>query len=101
MPTLHLSVTTAPESIWHAWPVVAAGGMSIGHKGLDYAASALGATMVDLFEDAKVREEIRAEFAEKTKGFVYKPIIPPRSAAIAAVTSQDFSSKPGAITAER
>ena len=41
VPTLHLSVTTAPESIWHAWPVVAAGGMSIGHKGLDYAARRL------------------------------------------------------------
>ena len=77
VPTLHLSVTTAPESIWHAWPVVAAGGMSIGHKGLDYAARALAATMVDLFEDAKVRDAIRAEFAEKTKGFVYKPFISP------------------------
>ena len=77
VPTLHLSVTTAPESIWHAWPVVAAGGMSIGHKGLDYAARALATTMVDLFEDAKVRDSIRAEFAEKTKGFVYKPYISP------------------------
>ena len=75
VPTLHLSVTTAPESIWHAWPVVAAGGMSIGHKGLTYAASALAATMVDLFEDASARNAIRAEFAEKTKGFVYKPYI--------------------------
>jgi aminobenzoyl-glutamate utilization protein B len=77
VPTLHLSVTTAPESIWHAWPVVAAGGMSIGHKGLTYAASALAATMVDLFEDASTRNAIRAEFTEKTKGFVYKPYIPP------------------------
>jgi aminobenzoyl-glutamate utilization protein B len=32
--------------------------------------------MVDLFEDAKVREEIRAEFKEKTRGHVYKPYIP-------------------------
>jgi len=77
VPTLHLSVTTAPESIWHAWPVVAAGGMSIGHKGLTYAASALAATMVDLFEDASARNAIRAEFAEKTRGFVYKPYISP------------------------
>ena len=77
VPTLHLSVTTAPESIWHAWPVVASGGMSIGHKGLTYAASGLAATMVDLFEDAMVRNAIRAEFAQKTKGFVYKSYIPP------------------------
>jgi aminobenzoyl-glutamate utilization protein B len=77
VPTLHLSVTTAPEAIWHAWPVVAAGGMSIGHKGLTYAASTLAATMVDLFEDSSARNAIRAEFTEKTRGFVYKPYIPP------------------------
>ena len=75
VPTLHLSVTTAPESAWHAWPVVACGGMSIGHKGMMLAAKTLAATMVDLFEDAKAREAIRAEFKEKTKGFVYKPYI--------------------------
>ncbi len=75
VPTLHLSVTTAPESAWHAWPVVACGGMSIGHKGMMLAAKTLAATMVDLFEDAKTREAIRAEFKEKTKGFVYKPYI--------------------------
>jgi aminobenzoyl-glutamate utilization protein B len=74
-PTLHLSVTTAPEAAWHAWPVVACGGMSIGHKGMMLAAKTLAATMVDLFEDAKAREAIRAEFNEKTKGFVYKPYI--------------------------
>ncbi len=75
VPTLHLSVTTAPESAWHAWPVVACGGMSIGHKGMIHAAKTLAGTMVDLFEDAKTREAIRAEFKEKTKGFVYKPYI--------------------------
>jgi aminobenzoyl-glutamate utilization protein B len=75
VPTLHLSVTTAPESAWHAWPVVACGGMSIGHKGMMHAAKTLAATMVDLFEDAKTREAVRAEFKEKTKGFVYKPYI--------------------------
>jgi aminobenzoyl-glutamate utilization protein B len=77
VPTLHLSVTTAPEDApWHAWPVVACGGMSIGHKGMVYAAKALAATMVDLFEDEKARETIQAEFKEKTKGEVYKPYVP-------------------------
>lgn len=34
-PTLHVSVATAPRGVpWHAWPVVAPGGMSIGHKGM-------------------------------------------------------------------
>jgi aminobenzoyl-glutamate utilization protein B len=77
VPTLHLSVTTAPEGApWHAWPVVACGGMSIGHKGMVYAAKTLAATMVDLFEDQKAREEIQAEFKEKSKGEVYKPYVP-------------------------
>jgi aminobenzoyl-glutamate utilization protein B len=77
VPTLSLLVTTAPENApWHAWPVVACGGMSIGHKGLTHAAKALAATMVDLFEDDKTREAIQAEFKEKSKGEVYKPYIP-------------------------
>jgi aminobenzoyl-glutamate utilization protein B len=77
VPTLHLSVTTAPAGApWHAWPVVACGGMSIGHKGLAQAAKALAATMVDLFEDSQAREAIQAEFKQKTKGELYKPYIP-------------------------
>ena len=61
---------------WHAWPVVAAGGMSIGHKGMVLAAKTLAATMVDLFDDPAAREAVRAEFEKKTKGFVYKPYVP-------------------------
>jgi aminobenzoyl-glutamate utilization protein B len=77
VPTLQFFATTAPvDAPWHAWPVVASGGMSIGHKGMMFAAKTLAATAVDLFEDAATRDAIRAEFAEKTKGFVYKPSIP-------------------------
>jgi len=76
VPTLHLSVTTAPKDTpWHSWPVVAAGGMSIGHKGLEHAAKTLAATMVDLFEDAELRAAMRAEFSEKTKGQIYKSYV--------------------------
>jgi aminobenzoyl-glutamate utilization protein B len=77
VPTLSMNATTAPvDAPWHAWPVVACGGMSIGHKGLVYAAKVLATTMVDLFEDAKTLQAIQAEFREKTKGVVYKPFIP-------------------------
>jgi aminobenzoyl-glutamate utilization protein B len=76
-PTLHVSVATAPRGVpWHAWPVVASAGMSIGHKGLLQAAKILAATMVDLFEDEAARAAVRAEFERKTRGFVYKPYIP-------------------------
>jgi aminobenzoyl-glutamate utilization protein B len=77
VPTLHVSVTTAPRGVpWHAWPVVAAGGMSIGHKGMVLAAKTLAVTMVDLLDDPAARTAVRAEFERKTQGFVYKPFIP-------------------------
>jgi aminobenzoyl-glutamate utilization protein B len=77
VPTLHVSVATAPRGVpWHAWPVVAAGGMSIGHKGMVMAAKTLAATMVDLFDDPAARAAVRAEFEKKTAGFVYEPYVP-------------------------
>ncbi|MFQ5968609.1 MAG: amidohydrolase [Acidimicrobiia bacterium] len=81
VPTLHLSVTTAAyEAPWHAWPVVAAGGMSIGHKGMVYAAKALAATMVDLYENPEQLAAVVQEFEKKTDGFeveLYIPVGPP------------------------
>ncbi|HVP90531.1 MAG TPA: amidohydrolase [Terriglobales bacterium] len=77
VPMLGMNATTAPvDAPWHAWPVVACGGMSIGHKGLVYAAKVLATTAVDLFEDAKAVQAIQAEFREKTKDVAYKPFIP-------------------------
>lgn len=77
VPMLGLTVTTAPsDTPWHAWPTVACAGMSIGHKGLVYAAKALAATMVDLYEDPKTVQAIQAEFKEKTKDVVYRSFIP-------------------------
>ncbi len=77
VPTLHLSVATAPAGVpWHAWPVVAAGGMSIGHKGLVQAAKVLAATMYDLYDRPAAREAVQAEFREKTRGFTYEPFVP-------------------------
>ncbi|MBI1852568.1 MAG: peptidase dimerization domain-containing protein, partial [Planctomycetes bacterium] len=77
VPTLHVSVTTAPIGVpWHAWPVVACGGMSIGHKGLVHAAKTLAATMVDLFDDPAAVAAVRAEFEKSTKGITYVPYIP-------------------------
>lgn len=51
-------VTTAPdEEPWHAWPVVAASGRSIGHEAMTYAAKALAVTMVDLVERRDARRK--------------------------------------------
>jgi aminobenzoyl-glutamate utilization protein B len=68
VPEITLNAVTAPYgSPWHSWVVVASGGMSIGHKGMLFAAQSLGTTMVDLFEKESLRKEMRSEF-EKRKG---------------------------------
>ena len=78
VPTIRLSATTAPKDTpWHSWAVVACGGMSIGHKGMIYAAKALAMTMVDLFEDAELRKSVRAEYLERKGDYEYKGMVPP------------------------
>ncbi len=77
VPTLTLTVATAPaEAPWHAWPVVATGGMSIGHKGLTRAAKVLAATMVDLYERPDALAAVRTEFVEKKGDVVFKAYLP-------------------------
>lgn len=78
VPTLQLTIATAPKDApWHAWPVVACGGMSIGHSGMTHAAKVLAETMIDLFNDPAKRAEIRKEFAEKVAGKPYEGFLPP------------------------
>ncbi len=77
VPTIRLSVTTAPKGTpWHGWAVVACGGMSIGHKGMVYAAKALSMTMVDLFESEDLRKKVNDEFVERKGDYIYKGIVP-------------------------
>lgn len=77
VPEISLNATTAPyKSPWHSWVVVACGGMSIGHKGMLFAAKSLGTTMVDLFENEKLRIEIRKEFEKRKGKEVWKALIP-------------------------
>lgn len=77
VPTIRLGATTAPKGTpWHSWAVVACGGMSIGHKGMAFAAKALSMTMVDLFEDAELRRKVKAEFKERKGDYEYKGIVP-------------------------
>jgi len=76
VPNINLSVTVAPKDTpWHSWAVVACGGMSIGHKGMTYAAKALSMTAVDLFENPKLVNEVKAEFKQRKGDEVYKPMI--------------------------
>ena len=77
VPTLHFTVATAPKKApWHAWPVVATGGMSIGHKGLVLASKTLAATMVDLYEKPASLKAVREEFIERKGDVVFQAYIP-------------------------
>ncbi|MEO6329040.1 MAG: amidohydrolase [Ginsengibacter sp.] len=77
VPEITLLTTTAPfEAPWHSWVVVACGGMSIGHKGMLFSSKALGATMVDLFENEKLRDDIKAEFLKRKGKEVWKAMLP-------------------------
>ena len=77
VPTLHLTVATSPKAApWHAWPVVATGGMSIGHKGMIVASKTLAATMVDLYEQPQTLRKVRDEFTKKKGATVYKAYLP-------------------------
>ncbi len=77
VPTVRLSATVAPKDTpWHSWAVVACGGMSIGHKGMVYAAKAMSMTMVDMFEDEDLLKAMYGEFKERKGDYEYKGIVP-------------------------
>ena len=74
------AATWVPGTPAHSWQAVAAGGMSIGHKGMLVAAKTLALTAHDLFTDAATIQKARAEFDQRRgPNFVYRPLIGERS----------------------
>lgn len=60
----------------HSWGVVASGGMSIGHKGMMYAAKVMARAALDLFDDPAQLQAVRAEFDAATSATPYIAPIP-------------------------
>ena len=77
VPTIGLRTATwVPGTPAHSWQAVAAGGMSIGSKGMWNAAEALALTGVDLFTDPDLVARARVEFDERRgKDFRYVPLV--------------------------
>jgi aminobenzoyl-glutamate utilization protein B len=72
MPTVQLtSATWVPGTPAHSWQAVAAGGTSIGVKGMLVAAKSMALTAIDLFTDPTHIQQARAEF-EKRRGPEFK-----------------------------
>ncbi len=66
VPTVGIGTATwVPGTPAHSWQAIAAGGMSIGEKGMIVAAKTLAMTAVDLFSDADLRDAAKAEYRER------------------------------------
>ena len=74
------TATWVPGTVAHSWQAVAAGGMSIGHKGMMLAAKVLAATARKLYVDPKLVAAARTEFEQRRgKSFVYRPLLGDRT----------------------
>ena len=81
VPTVGLRAATwVPGTSAHSWQAVAAGGMSIGYKGMNNASQVLALMGEELFTNPDLIAKARAEF-EKRRGpdFQYKPVLGDRA----------------------
>jgi aminobenzoyl-glutamate utilization protein B len=77
VPTAELGTATwVPGTAPHSWQAIAAGGTTIGIKGLQLAAKALALTAADFYDNPELVRQARAAFeAQRGDGFVYTPLI--------------------------
>ena len=72
-----VAATFVPGSPGHSWQNVAAGGTTIGTKGVMVAAKVFALTAIDLFSNPSLLVPIKAEFYDaRGEGFTYHPIVP-------------------------
>jgi aminobenzoyl-glutamate utilization protein B len=70
------TATWVPGTPAHSWQAVAAGGMSIGHKGMLNAAKTMAMSVYDLLTTPSLVTSARAEFERRRgSGFAYRPLI--------------------------
>ena len=66
VPTASMRAATwVPGTTSHSWQAVAAGGMSIGRKGMMVAAKSLAISAVDLFTNPKITDDAKKELIER------------------------------------
>lgn len=84
VPTAGLSAATwVPGTAAHSWQAVAAGGMTIGNKGMMVAAKTLAATVIDLFETPSLIEAAWKEFnVRRGPDFKYEALVGDRKPAL-------------------
>lgn len=84
VPTAGLTTATwVPGTAAHSWQAVAAGGTTIGSKGMMMAAKTLAGTMIDLFENPALIFEGKKEFdSKRPKDFKYNALVGDRKPAL-------------------
>ncbi len=84
VPTVGMGAATwVPGTAAHSWQAVAAGGTSIGKKGMMIAAKTLTLTAIDLFKNKDIITKAKAEFVEKRGAdFKYIPLLGDRAPAL-------------------
>jgi aminobenzoyl-glutamate utilization protein B len=77
VPTVGLRTATwVPGTSSHSWQAIAAGGTSIGTKGMMVAAKTLALTAADLFAAPALIRQARAEFDDRRgAGFTYRSLV--------------------------
>ncbi len=77
VPTTGLRAATwVPGTASHSWQAIAAGGTSIGTKGMLVAAKTLALTAADLFTNPSLLAKAQAEYRERVgPNFVYTPLV--------------------------
>jgi aminobenzoyl-glutamate utilization protein B len=70
------SATWVPGTSAHTWQAVAAGGMTIGHKGMIVAAKTLATTAIDLFQNESLLAKAKKELLDKRGAdWIYQPLL--------------------------
>uniref|UniRef100_UPI0040498A74 amidohydrolase n=1 Tax=Fulvivirga sp. TaxID=1931237 RepID=UPI0040498A74 len=84
VPTVGFGTATwVPGTAAHSWQAVAAGGTSIGNKGMMIAAKTLTMSAMDLFSNPKLIEDAKKEFNERRgSNFKYIPLLGDRKPAL-------------------
>jgi aminobenzoyl-glutamate utilization protein B len=84
VPTVGMSSATwVPGTPAHSWQAVAAGGTTIGTKGMMVAAKTLTLTAIDLLNDEKRIQEAKEEFLQRRgEDFEYIPLLGDREPAL-------------------
>jgi len=84
VPTVGMGAATwVPGTPAHSWQAVAAGGTSIGKKGMMVAAKTLTLTAIELLQNKALVREAKAEFIERRgTNFKYIPLLGDRAPAL-------------------